>query len=141
MNQLACVYCESADDLKQIVSGEAFNEKANRFRLSVYFPSENKELEEQIRLLNTGPAKYGADFLKLTGIIQAHECIVPFLVKKILSAEPTLDSRPAILAEVQSFWLEDVDVWFNFPETWVDFLKPLTPQAIFDTLRYSGDAS
>lgn len=139
MNQLACFYCESLSALEHISTTEKFLDKVNRVRFSVYFPFENTEIEKQVAAVDSNPVKNQGDFLKLTGVIKAHECIVPFLVTKIISPDTFLGSRPSILADVQSFWFDDIDVWYNFPEAWVNFLRPLTPQAIFDNLSNDTD--
>lgn len=138
MNQLACFYCASTEHLERVASSESFIEKANKLRLAVYFSFENTQIEEQVKLLKAGSVGIQADFLKLTGVIKAHECVVPFLVKEILSSEPALTARPSILAETQDFWFDDIDVWYDFPQFWVNFLRPVSPQAIFDNLQNSN---
>lgn len=138
MNQLACVYCSTLDELRGLISTEGFIEKANRLRLATYFPFENKDLEEQVQLLETDANIFESTFVKLTGIVHIHECIVPFLVQKIISPNPLPELRPFLLADTQTFWLDDIDVWYNFPKPWINFLRPLTPQAIFDTLDNSA---
>lgn len=137
MNQLACVYCKTLFEIDALVTSDAYIDKANKLRLSIYFPFENIKIEQDIRSLEDNRDGAKADFLKLTGVIQAHESIVPFLVQKIILPDPPPAQRPFVLAQPQLFWLDDIDVWYNFPKAWLDFLKPLTPQAVFDTLSDS----
>lgn len=133
MNSMACVYIKTLEDLEALATGSDFRYAANKFRCFVLIAAENPELEKTI--CASIPAEAGR-LLRQTGVLRAYECVVPHLIRPELSDLAALGERVPVMGEARPFWLGDVDMWYNFPESWIAALKPQFPHAYFNPLVF-----
>ena len=127
MNSLAIVYIEKHEDLEQLKHTKGFMDTAVKYRTAIYFPSENENFEKRL-------ADKDFNYTSISmGLIKAHECTNPHLSS--LNEFDLETSFVPIMAEVQPYWIGDVDVWFNFSIDIENKVKRIFPNVFFGTIE------
>jgi len=141
LNQLACVYFEKPDDFVQALHNQELISVFNKYRCAVFFANENVKWEESLMASAKDSSKL--KFLILTSVFKVHECIVPYLIRKepitggsltkqeVALTLAEMKDRPPIVEAPQTIWPKDIDMWYNFPETWSEALLPHIPETCF----------
>lgn len=143
MNQLACIYFETLDTLVDTFRGDELSSIANKCRSAICFAHENSHFK--LPSLNTKADPHLLRHMLRSGVLHVHELVVPHLIRKDpvspnlskASLDITLkelNGRPPIVSQTHRIWIYDIDLWYNFPESWVSALKPAIPHAFFAQL-------
>lgn len=132
MNSMLCLFFKDREALRAAITNLSFINITGKHRCFVFLEDENRELTRSAIAVKNDPEI----FLQLS-VITAYECIVPYLIDTSDAASNSLREKITIVGMPQKFWIGDIDIWLDFPECYVDALKPLFPQAKF---LVSGDA-